>query len=313
MRIYFVSDVHGSEVCFRKFLNSYPVYKPDVMIIGGDITGKSLVPLIEQPDGSLIAWTMSKEVPLTTEDDIRTFERYIADQGMYTWRFEPEEYEAVQNDAQQVDTVFHRAVLARVEAWMRLAEERLKDAKVRVLISGGNDDFWEVDDVLKSSTRVECPDERVVDLDQGIQIVSCGLANQTPWRCPRDVSEEELLGTLEKLAQRATAGTVIFNVHVPPYDTSLDSGPLLDADNRPKMGFSGMERTPVGSTAVRTALERFQPLLSLHGHVHESRGSVKIGGTLALNPGSEYGNGLLRGVIVEIKKDKVKSHQWTCG
>ena len=73
--------------------------------------------------------------------------------------------------------------------------------------------------------------------------------------------------------------------------------------------------TPVGSTAVRDAVQRVQPLLSLHGHIHESRGATKIGSTLALNPGSSYEEGILQAAIVNLdpKKRKVRNYQLVNG
>jgi Icc-related predicted phosphoesterase len=70
---------------------------------------------------------------------------------------------------------------------------------------------------------------------------------------------------------------------------------------------------PVGSTAVRAAIEEHQPLLSLHGHIHESGGAVRIGRTLAINAGSEYGEGVLRGVLVTVGGGKVLRYQATTG
>jgi Icc-related predicted phosphoesterase len=70
---------------------------------------------------------------------------------------------------------------------------------------------------------------------------------------------------------------------------------------------------PVGSTAVLAAIERYQPLASLHGHVHESAGFRRIGRTMAVNPGSDYGTGALNGALVTLSKDKLKSHQLVRG
>jgi Icc-related predicted phosphoesterase len=313
MRVYFVTDIHGSEVCFRKFLNSCQVFRPDVMVVGGDITGKVVVPLIGA-NGSRIAVTSHGEVELEGREAIAAFERQIADTGSYTWHCTDAEYEEAHGNERRIDEIFHHAVLDRVQRWMELAEERLGDSSVRVLMSGGNDDFWEVDDILRSAKKVECPDDAVVALGDGIQLLSLGLANTTPWHCPRDVTEDVLGERLEKLAAQLDAGsTHVFNLHVPPHDSRIDLGPALDEDNRPRLGMGGIEPAPVGSTAVREAIERHQPVLSLHGHVHESRGTAKIGGTLAINPGSEYNQGLLRGAIVELKKGKVKMHQLTTG
>lgn len=312
MRLYFVTDIHGSEVCFRKFLNSFQVFKPDVMVVGGDITGKVVVPLIGT-GGSRTAITSHGEVELEGDEAIAAFERQIADTGSYTWRCTDDEYEAARGDEQRIDEIFHEAVLDRVQQWMQLAEDRLGREQVRILMSGGNDDFWEVDDILRAATKVECPDAAVVSLGDGVEMLSLGLANETPWACPRDVSEDELGRRIEELAAGLNGGTHVFNLHVPPHDSRIDLGPLLDENNRPRLGMGGIEPAPVGSTAVRAALERHQPLLSLHGHVHESRGTVKIGQTLAINPGSEYNQGLLRGALVQLKRGKVKMHQLTSG
>jgi Icc-related predicted phosphoesterase len=312
MRLYFVTDIHGSEVCFRKFLNSYRVFNPDVMVVGGDITGKVVVPLIGV-DGSRTAITSHGEVKLEGREEIAVFERQIADTGSYTWRCTDDEYEAARGDERRIDEIFHEAVLDRVQQWMELADERLGGENVRVLMSGGNDDFWEVDDILKSARKVECPDAAVVSLGEDVELLSLGLANETPWDCPRDVSDEELGRRIEELATQLNGGTHVFNLHVPPHDSRIDLGPRLDEDNRPRLGMGGIEPAPVGSKAVRAAIERHEPLLSLHGHVHESRGTVKIGPTLAINPGSEYNQGLLRGAVVQLKRGKVKMHQLTSG
>ena len=70
---------------------------------------------------------------------------------------------------------------------------------------------------------------------------------------------------------------------------------------------------PGGSSAVRSAIEKHQPLLGLHGHIHESKGFVKIGRTFCVNPGSEYGEGILRGVIIDLEDGKVKNFLLTQG
>ena len=70
---------------------------------------------------------------------------------------------------------------------------------------------------------------------------------------------------------------------------------------------------PVGSRAVREFIEQHQPIVSLHGHIHESRGAVRIGRTVAINPGSTYGEGVLDGAIIDIEDGEVVSHQLVSG
>jgi Icc-related predicted phosphoesterase len=69
----------------------------------------------------------------------------------------------------------------------------------------------------------------------------------------------------------------------------------------------------VGSTAVRDALLGIQPLLGLHGHIHESGGMRRLGRTIAINPGSDYGTGVLNGALITLELDKVSAHQLVRG
>ena len=106
----------------------------------------------------------------------------------------------------------------------------------------------------------------------------------------------------------------VFNLHCPPRETHLDQAALLDDDFRPVVKGGQIAMTSVGSTAVRDAIELYQPMLGLHGHVHESPGTQRIGRTLTINPGSEYGDGVLRGVLLNLDmKRGVKSWQFVQG
>jgi uncharacterized protein len=313
MRVLFATDIHGSEVCWRKFLNARPIYEPDVMIVGGDITGKVLIPIVSRADGTRVARTNYGEVEIADDDHLRQYEREVADIGSYTCTLTEDEYAAAHADGQVVEELFERAVMSRLERWMELAEERLASSPVRVYVSGGNDDYWAVDDVLHAARRVDCPDRAVVEIG-GYEMLSFGAANPTPWECPRDLPEDELRGVYRELAgQLSGQRPVIFNLHVPPYNTPLDEAALLDADQRPRAGLTGAERAPVGSHAVREIIEDLQPVLTLHGHVHESRASTKIGKSVALNPGSEYSQGLLRAAVVDLNGTKVRRFQFICG
>jgi Icc-related predicted phosphoesterase len=313
MRIFFATDIHGSEVCWRKFLNARAVYEPDAMIIGGDITGKVLIPIVGDGSGAWTAKTNYGDKSLQGEEELRAYEREIADVGSYTVRRSAEQYEELHRDPEGVDEAFHDAVIARLEAWMELAAERLSDSDIPLYVSGGNDDYQEIDEVLNAAARVQCPDRDVVELGP-FDLLSFGAANETPWECPRDMSEEALTEVYTGLAARLQGDRPgIFNLHVPPHGTPLDEAPLLDENQRPTASLTGTEMAPVGSTAVRAIIEECQPLLSLHGHVHESRAAAKIGKTTILNPGSEYSQGVLRAVIVDVDARKVRRHQFITG
>jgi uncharacterized protein len=120
---------------------------------------------------------------------------------------------------------------------------------------------------------------------------------------------------MEKLAAEVPdPGRAVFNLHVPPIRTAIDRAPVLDDSLKPVVRGGQVLMESVGSEAVRRVIERHQPMLSLHGHIHESRGAVRLGRTLAINPGSQYGDGILQGALIELDSLKgVKSYQLPSG
>jgi Icc-related predicted phosphoesterase len=105
----------------------------------------------------------------------------------------------------------------------------------------------------------------------------------------------------------------VFNLHAPPFGTQLDEAPLLDANLQVQATLGQVRMVPVGSTAVRDAEQTYQPLLGLHGHIHESSGIRRIGRTVVLNPGSDYSTGALNGALITLDGDKVKAQQLVRG
>jgi Icc-related predicted phosphoesterase len=305
-RIYFVSDVHASERCWLKFLAASKFYEADTVIVGGDITGKFVVPVIRQPDG---CWTvqnfLGRPWRITDRDELARLKARIADTGQYAFETTPDEFAQYQGDQARIDELFRVLALRRARRWVDMAEDKLSGRGIRCLVSGGNDDFYEVDEVLAASTLIENPDGTVVDLGDGFTIAGVGYGNPTPWNCPRDIPEPDLAARIA-----AVAGAVgrperaIFNLHVPPYGSGLDFAPELDSELRMVMSGAGPRMTPVGSTAVRDAILAYQPMLGLHGHIHESRGVRKLGRSTIANPGSEYGEGILDGVLIDLDPRK---------
>lgn len=318
MRLYFCSDIHGSEVCWRKFLAAPGFYDADVIVVGGDITGKFIVPIVRRRNGHAEAEFLGVKRRTSTDAELATLQRRIADAGQYAFEMTPDEHAQIARDPQAQDALFQRLVGERVSAWLELAEQRLRGTGVRCLVSGGNDDYFSVDAVLAASSVVEDPNGRCLELDGGIEVIGMGYGNQTPWACPRDIPEAELEARLTSLAaELRDPERAIFDFHVPPYDSGLDTAARLDGQLRMKLTGTGPELMPVGSTAVRDAIERYRPMLSLHGHIHESKGVRRIGPTTAVNPGSEYAEGVLMGAVVEIDErarvDVVKSVRLVSG
>ncbi|WP_052889328.1 metallophosphoesterase family protein [Thermogemmatispora carboxidivorans] len=307
-RIFYASDIHGSERCFLKFLNAAQFYKANVLILGGDITGKIVVPLLRRGSGyeaNFLGRTQRAE----TSDEVQALEKAIRFNGFYPVRLEQDEYEAILADKAKQSALFERLVVETLERWLTIAEERLQHLGVRCFINPGNDDEWIVDRVLGQTQYVKNADGQVTALDDEHEMIVVGYSNRTPFDSPRELPEEELEALIIRLAdQLAHPERAIFTLHVPPHGSGLDHAPLLrDGQVVTRAGHTVM--TPVGSLAVRRTIERYQPLLGLHGHVHESRGARKLGRTLCLNPGSEYGEGVLHGAIIQLARDRVAGYQ----
>jgi len=313
MRLFYATDVHGSTRCFTKFVNAADFYGVDAVLLGGDITGKAIVPLVAE-NGRFRGHFLGEPVSVEAGDELDALEKKIAATGYYAWRCTPDEEAETAADPAKQHGLFVRLIVERVEQWMRLAEERLEPRKIPCFVNAGNDDPREIDAAVETSSWVRFLEGRVVELPNGTQVASCGYANMTPWHCPRDVEEEELGRRIEDVvAKLDDPGRSIFNFHCPPYGTGIDDGPKLGEDFRLTAGAGGIEMEPVGSRACRAAIERYQPLLGLHGHLHESRGTFRLGRTLCVNPGSEYTEGVLRGALFDLKNGKIKSHQFTAG
>jgi Icc-related predicted phosphoesterase len=313
-KIYFATDIHGSEVCLRKFLNSARFYDCDTVIMGGDITGKMIVPIVDRGQGVHMATLYGRKLEVT-EDGMAKLRKTITDAGFYAYETSPEEMEQLTADPDAVTDLFGKLMHETLGRWLELAEERLAGTGVRCFFAPGNDDPAFVDDMLRSSAFVVNPEEGLVDLGDGMTMISVGYSNKTPWDSPRELPEDELAVYIAQRAESlGNTDRVIFNFHVPPRDTPIDQAVLLDREFRPIMKGGVPVISGVGSTAVRAALEKYQPMLSLHGHIHESRGEARIGRTLAVNPGSEYSEGVLRGAIITLSGKKgVRGYQLVAG
>jgi uncharacterized protein len=314
MRLYYASDIHGSEKLWRKFINAASFYDVQVLIMGGDLTGKVMVPLVERKPGEWVAQVFGKKQKAKGEAKVAELERNIRVNGFYPVRCDPAEFERLQEDETHRDEVFHEVMRAELKRWLEFGTDRLERTGVRCFMMPGNDDDWDIDEVLDgAASPIESVEGRLVQFD-GVQMISSAWANPTPWDSPRECPEEELLERLEKLAAELDPGMpAIFNLHCPPYDSGLDVAPELSDDLRVVREGGEPKLISVGSTSVRTLIERHQPMLSLHGHIHESRAAAEIGRTVCINPGSAYAQGVLDGAVVDIDKDKVVSYQLVSG
>ncbi|HSO28350.1 MAG TPA: hypothetical protein VLS28_00465 [Candidatus Sulfomarinibacteraceae bacterium] len=310
-RLYVCSDLHASERSWRKFLNAMRanVYRVDAAVIAGDLTGKALVAVVQGDHGGEV-WTatvLGSRRVAKDEAELIQLERSIADLGYYAVRVTEAERAVMEADPALVKRIFREKITHRVREWMALAAERLEDSGVPVFLMPGNDDDFEIDPILAESTYCQNVNEKVVELTPWHQLVSMGWSSPTPWSTPRELPEEEFLDRLSGLLNgvRDPRRTIIMT-HVPPYDSGLDTAPLLSPDLRPTVSAGDLLRGPVGSTGVRKAIEAFRPVLGVHGHIHESGGERRIGDTVCVNAGSESSMGILRGYLVDLTERGVE-------
>lgn len=311
-RVFYATDVHGSELVFRKFLNAGKIYKANAIVLGGDLTGKGIVPIVEHHNGVFaVSWPKERTLKL---NELAEIEREIRNHGFYTYRTTSEEAETLVSDKTKMDELFVTLISQTLSKWCELADTHLKGQNIKCFMQLGNDDMLGLDSILEARDSIISTEGKVVRLDDEHEMISTGYANITPWSCPRDVSEEELAERIEAMAKQvASMENCIFNFHCPPCDSGLDEAPELDENLKMKASGSGVSTKSVGSVAVRNSIEKYQPLLALVGHVHEGKGHARIGRTLCINPGSEYTEGILRGVIIDLDKKGVKSYTPTSG
>jgi len=305
-RILFATDLHGADVVFRKFLNAVGVYEADIAVLGGDLTGKSIVPVVETSRGHVASVRGTEELA-TTDEELDRIVKLIRDTGQYPVTMT--ETEEAELGREAIDKMFVVACHEQVRDWMERAAERLQPAGVPVYVTGGNDDYFSIEQILDEAPYIQNAEGQVLELGPGLEMISTGYGNPTPWRCPRDITEEQLGEKIEAMASRLREpGAAIFNLHVPPLGSGLDLCPKLDTSVYPPRPVAG-EVAAAGSSAVRQAIERFAPMLSLHGHIHEAGGVRELGSTTAVNPGSEYAQGVLRSAVIDIREGEVDSAQ----
>jgi uncharacterized protein len=312
-KVYFATDLHGSSKCFRKFVNAGAAYGADVLILGGDVAGKALQTIVRGADGRYRCSFIGVDYVVEDGAELETLEKLIADHGYYPYRAEPGELDARKTDG-SLDGLFVELMHARLNGWLQLADERLRPAGKRIYYMLGNDDPIELRTLLDDASWGVHAEGRIVMLDDDHEMISWGYSNITPWLSHREMTEEQLTAAYYGMAGQLRAPEkAVFNFHVPPYGSGLDEAPVLDSNLVVQTSVGQPRMAAVGSTAVRDVLLDLQPLLGLHGHIHESAGIRRLGRTIAINPGSDYSTGALNGTLITLERDKVAAHQLVRG
>jgi Icc-related predicted phosphoesterase len=282
--------------------------------LGGDITGKVIVPLIKDPQG-YHAMFRGLERRANNDSELQKLEKDIRYTGYYPYRTDEERFRNLQENPEALNSLFKELMLSTFKSWIQLADEKLaSQSGIKTYMTGGNDDLPEIKPIMAASKYIIDPEDKLVEVDSKHEMISSGFSNPTPWKTPRECSEEELANKIQAMvSQVKNMKNCIFNMHVPPIDSGLDTCPKLDENLKPTIVNGEPVTTAGGSTSVRKSIETNHPLLGLHGHIHESRGFPKIGRTLCINAGSESSEGILRGVIVDLDNDSVKNFMLTQG
>ncbi len=307
-RFLFATDIHGSEKCSQKLVNSGAFFEVDTIILGGDMTGKGVQAILEVKPGQWQTNFLGETVDVSGEEDLARLEQRVRTAGFYPRRMSPDAFAEFVGSQEAQDRVFREAMEGTIQGWLEFAERKLKGSGRRIIVTAGNDDPMFINELFTGCSVVVMAERQVFQLDDHHEMINEGFSNPTPWHTHREMDEESLYKVIcDQADQVKDIKNAIFNLHVPPYNSRLDDAPLLDKNLVPIDG--GRTYGPVGSKAVRQAIERYQPLLGLHGHVHEAKGSTNIGRTLCLNPGSTYTEGVLSGYLVTLEKDKVRGFQ----
>ena len=312
MKLFFATDVHGSEICWKKFINAGKFYETDVIILGGDMTGKAIVPIIAQGNDKYKVTLLEQETILEGREQVEHMAQTIQNRGYYPYVTDPDEVAEISTISGRSDDLFLEQVLKTMQRWMHYADEKLAKSGIRCYVCPGNDDIFEIDEAIRASKHIQLAEGRVIELDGGHELVSSGWSNPTPWDTHREEPDEALLQRIESIiAEVKDVSKSIFNLHPPPYGSGLDEAPELTDDLRP--AYAGRSLVPVGSQAVLRVIEKYHPMLTLHGHIHEGKGTRKYKRTLSINPGSMYEQGILHGAVVELKPKKVGAYILTTG
>jgi len=311
-KIFFATDIHGSDICWSKFLNAGKFYEADVLILGGDMTGKAVVPIVHQSGDNYKVTLLEQEFGISTEEEMKEMIKKIRSRGYYPYTTNVDELAYLQDRPDEVHKIFVDQVLRVVQQWMDQADKKMEGTGLKVYCSPGNDDMDEVDEIIRGSRHVQLVEGLVTQLDAHHEMIASGWSNQTPWHTEREENEDQLKVRYEAMiCQLKDPRNAVFDIHVPPYKSGLDDAPELDKNLRPVL--AGQSIQPVGSKALREAILKNQPLLGLHGHIHEGRGATRVGKTLCINPGSMYEQGVLLGTIVKLGKNKIENYVLTSG
>jgi len=304
IRILYTTDLHGAELVWRKSISAAKIYNADALVVGGDITGKMLIPIVRIGDDTYEYYFM-KKVHRIKKDNLKKTIDKIYSMGYYPRVMDEDEYRELSSNKHKLDELFLNVMKDTLIRWLNIAAEKLPE-NIQLVVTLGNDDKLELDDVVRKHPRVHYTEGEIIYIKDKYEFFGCSWVNPTPWNSPREEEEERLYDRLNKYwSGIKNPETAILGIHAPPYQTKIDEAPLLDENFNPVIRAGHLVKVPVGSKAVKKFIKEKQPLLVLSGHIHESPGAIKIGRTWVVNPGSEYSEGIFKGFLIDIRDKEI--------
>lgn len=306
MRIFLAADAHGSQQTWEKMCVAPSYFKADVAMMCGDLTGKAIYPIVKEKEGQWYANPHGSKKTFKKQSDLDKFVKFTKDEGFYPYIVSPDELAEMKEKESLVKEIFGKLMKERVAEWLNMAADKIPK-NVDIIVNPGNDDDYVIDDVIKNHSRIIYPLKKVVDV-HGYPLISLEWVSSTPWNTYRECPDDQLMVKLEEEFARVSDYTnLLCNFHDPPFDSGLDTAPTLKKDLSISKAGAMELAGPVGSKSVRACIEKYQPLVGMFGHIHESVGFKNIGRTLCVNPGSEYREGILKGMIINIDGGKASA------
>jgi uncharacterized protein len=192
MKIFYATDVHGSEICWKKFISAGKFYEVDVLILGGDMTGKAIVPIVAEGKDRYKVSLLEQVTILEGQDELKQMVKMIQDRGYYPYVTNPDEVAEISGTPGRSDQLFVVEALKTVQRWIEYADDKLAGTHIRCFVCPGNDDMFEIDQVLSTATCVSLAEGQVIPLDDHSELLSSGWSNPTPWDTHREEPEEDL-------------------------------------------------------------------------------------------------------------------------
>jgi Icc-related predicted phosphoesterase len=164
MKLFYATDVHGSEICWKKFINAGKFYEAELLILGGDMTGKAIIPIIDQGGGKYKVTLLDQESILEGDEAVQKMAQGIQNRGYYPYITTPDEVQEISSTPGRSDDLFLQEVTKTLVRWMEYADQKLAGTGIQCFVCPGNDDVFEVDQIIATSARIHA-EGKVIQID----------------------------------------------------------------------------------------------------------------------------------------------------